>query len=286
MRLTLGLKLESSTGHPMPGYMLLPDRVSPAPIVVLLAGHNGFVNWSWYPYLAERLRDAGLVVVSFDFSLCGVEFGQDRFARLDLYEENSPTTEITETLQVVASLRDGTLPYSERLDTRRIGLYAHSLGGGVALCAAAQDSAIGALALWSSISTIKVWPESAMTEWRKKGRFGMRNNRTGQDLYLGQKFLRDIDEAASRFNIIDAAKRSTCPILLVHGEDDRDVPVSHAHELRAAAGQARVTLELIPGTGHTYGVAHPLAQTTPHLERAIGTTVTWLTRTLKPTVGP
>ncbi len=50
--------------------------------------------------------------------------------------------------------------------------------------------------------------------------------------------------------------RSTTPVLLIHGLDDRQTPPAHSITL-AASNRAVVTLWLVPGAGHTgaYGAA-------------------------------
>lgn len=51
---------------------------------------------------------------------------------------------------------------------------------------------------------------------------------------------------------VDALARTRVPVLLVHGEADRVVPVGMAHELAAAGGGHQ--LEIFPGAGHCCAV--------------------------------
>lgn len=48
---------------------------------------------------------------------------------------------------------------------------------------------------------------------------------------------------------VEAVKRTTVPILIIHGEDDRFVPCSMSQEIQAA-NPAMVKLVLFPGAGH------------------------------------
>jgi alpha-beta hydrolase superfamily lysophospholipase len=58
---------------------------------------------------------------------------------------------------------------------------------------------------------------------------------------------RDLDEAvemAKRFSLAGVAGRIECPLLVVHGENDRIVPLDSARKLYAAAGSKRKTLKI------------------------------------------
>ena len=58
--------------------------------------------------------------------------------------------------------------------------------------------------------------------------------------------------------------------MIVHGSEDESVPLDDARRLAEAAPDARV--EVIEGTGHTFGAGHPFAGPNPDLERAISET--------------
>lgn len=58
---------------------------------------------------------------------------------------------------------------------------------------------------------------------------------------------RDLDEAvamAKRFDLAPVAGRIACPLLVVHGENDRIVPLDSARRLYEAAGSQRKTLKV------------------------------------------
>jgi pimeloyl-ACP methyl ester carboxylesterase len=57
----------------------------------------------------------------------------------------------------------------------------------------------------------------------------------------------DLDEAvemAKRFNLADVVARIECPLLVVHGENDRIVPLESACRLFDAAGSKHKTLKI------------------------------------------
>lgn len=258
------------------GEVLLPETTSPAPTVVMLAGQNGFTSWGFYPHVASRFCDAGFAVVNFNFALGGVRYGEDHFRDEELYQQNSPSLEVADTEDILKAIGRKELPGSERMDVKRMGLFSHSLGCGVAVISAERSGGTGFLALWSPIATLQVWPESDMERWAKDGYLESPNKRTNQLLRLGKAFYQDVAEADTRFNIIAAARRISTPSIIVHGASDESVPVSHAHDLYQALASPTKRLRIVPDAGHTFGAKHPFVGTTPQLEDAIAHTVAWL----------
>ena len=81
-------------------------------------------------------------------------------------------------------------------------------------------------------------------------------------------------------DIAAAAGRIRVPWLLAHGDADESVPVDTAPRLAALSGSGVTELLVIPGAGHTFGIKHPWAGTTPHFEAVLGATVGWLSAAL------
>ncbi|MGH8649112.1 MAG: alpha/beta hydrolase family protein [Burkholderiales bacterium] len=61
---------------------------------------------------------------------------------------------------------------------------------------------------------------------------------------FGAKDLDEAVEMAKRFNLAGVAGRIECPLLVVHGENDRIVPLDSARKLYEAAGSKRKTLKI------------------------------------------
>jgi fermentation-respiration switch protein FrsA (DUF1100 family) len=61
---------------------------------------------------------------------------------------------------------------------------------------------------------------------------------------FGAKDLDQAVEMAKRFNLAGIAGRIECPLLVVHGENDRIVPVDSARKLHEAAGSKRKELRI------------------------------------------
>ena len=65
---------------------------------------------------------------------------------------------------------------------------------------------------------------------------------------FGAKDLDQAVEMAKRFNLAGVAGEIECPLLVVHGENDRIVPLDSAKKLHAAAGSKRKHLKIFSAT--------------------------------------
>ena len=152
----------------------------------------------------------------------------------------------------------GAVATARRMGARRVAVVGFSLGGDAALLAAARDASIDA-----------VWAESAFADL--PGVFG--HELTVNDhlpppaaAYAGWLFrvLSGIDPAdIAPVRAIAAIDR---PVLLVHGDEDRTVPVADSDRLLRAAGGS-VARWVVPGGTHALSYfADPAAYTSRVLE--------------------
>ena len=61
-------------------------------------------------------------------------------------------------------------------------------------------------------------------------------------------------EKARKFSLVDVAPQISCPFLILHGQDDRVVPLPSAHKLYAAVGSAQKHLKIF--TAEETGAQH------------------------------
>ncbi|RMH15368.1 MAG: alpha/beta fold hydrolase [Acidobacteria bacterium] len=255
-------------------------RPGKRPAVVICHGFKGFMDWGFFPPLAQLLAERGFAVVRFNYSGTGQRPGEDRVSDLEAFRRNTFSRELDETLRVIAAV--GSEVGAEVADGECIGLVGHSRGGGMALLAAAHEAArerVKALVTWAAVATFDRFDDAAKALWRERGELLIENARTGQQLALGLELLEDLERNRRRLDLTAAATRRTAPWLIVHGSDDETVPVAEARRLKAHASGVVELLE-IPGANHTFGAQHPFAGPTPHLIQAMNATQTWLRRHL------
>jgi alpha-beta hydrolase superfamily lysophospholipase len=241
---------------------------------VICHGFKGFMEWGFFPHLAELLADRGFVVVRFNFSGAGVRPGEDRVSDVAAFRADTYTRELEELGSVLAGLGEIT---GGRCDRRRVGLFGHSRGGAVALLAAAHPEHgddVEALVTWAAIARLDRWSDEEKAHWRRDGQIVVANARTGQELPLGRELLDDVERHGAALDPVAAARRRTAPWLVVHGTDDESVPAREGERLAEAAGEPK-ELVLVAGAGHTFGARHPFDHPTPHLVEAMNATQRW-----------
>ncbi|MEM6453645.1 MAG: prolyl oligopeptidase family serine peptidase [Acidobacteriota bacterium] len=271
-----------------------PPRYDGRRAAVLIAhGFKGFMDWGFFPALADLLAERGFVAVRFNFPGSGMRPGDALVTDLDAFRDTTFLRERDEILAMLDRLRASALPLANRTDAARIGLVGHSRGGGTAVLAAASDAgrdALRALVTWNAVGTFQRFPEAVRDRWREDGQLPVQNGRTGQTTFLGLNLLDEIENEAEALDLDAAAARRTAPWLIVHGSEDATVPVDEAHRLYAAASgdgdgdgddaAAAAALEVIAGSGHTFEAKHPFACPTPALIHAMNHTQRWLRRHL------
>lgn len=280
-------RLPTVAGRSVDGFLDLPEEPGRRPAIVVCHGFKGFMEWGFFPHLAELLAERGFAVVRFNFSGSGMEPGEDRVTDPEGFTANTfgrEQEDLHAVLEAVAG--EGPDPLApDRIDPDRLGLFGHSRGGGAAILTAARapwKDRMRALVTWAAVATFDRFPEEARESWRRDGTFPVVNSRTGQTLHLGLPLLEELETDPERLDVGRAARERTVPWLIVHGTGDESVPVDEAREL---AGQAEKSsgeheLCLIDGASHTFGARHPFVGPTPHLIEAMNATQRWFKRYL------
>jgi dienelactone hydrolase len=266
--------------RPLYGILSLPARHEPAPLVVLAHGFKGFMEWGFFPSLADLLTGRGIATLRFGFSGNGMRPGDDLVTDLESFRRNTFSREVEDLLAVVTH---GPALAPERIDDARVGVLGHSRGGGMAVLAASRDEGrrrIRALVTWNAIGTVDRLPAEEVARWRLEGTYWVENARTGQRLPLGTELLDDVERHRGELDVARAAASREAPWLIVHGADDETVPVGEARAL-AAVARDPVELAVVAGGGHTFGATHPFHGPTPPLVEAMNRSQAWFRRWLK-----
>lgn len=284
-RMTQPFRLPTTAGRHVDGRIDFPREPGERPGIVVCHGFKGFMDWGFFPYLAELLAERGFVAVCFNFSGSGMEPGLDRATDSAAFTANTFSREL-EDLDAVLRAVTGEHPEPlapGRIDAARIGLLGHSRGGGTAILTAARQEwreRLSALVTWASVATFDRFGDEEKETWRREGTFPIVNARTGQELALGLGLLEDLEANRRSLDVERAAREVGPPWLIVHGGDDESVPVEEARRLSARAEEGGVEhrLEVIAGAGHTFGATHPFEHPTPHLTEAMNLTQGWFRR--------
>jgi dipeptidyl aminopeptidase/acylaminoacyl peptidase len=214
-----------SDGHRLVGILYLARGEEPKPTVLLLHGCPGLEK---NLDLAARLRDQGWNALLFHYRGCWGSAGR--------YDLRTIPRDVTAAVDYLAGY--------PLVDAGRIAVVGHSLGGWAALVTAATEPRLRAVGVYGAAA------------------------RLGEDLRLSpgqleQEFTRFLAttpeefayQVASVAEQMDGRAAVTAirprPLLMVHGTEDRWVPVARARELAARAGSPARYVE-VEGANHAF----------------------------------
>lgn len=190
------------------------------PVPVIVAVHGWGAHAAMLSPVIAPLVDAGMAVVLFDAASHG-DSSREAFSSLPRFAEDLAA--------VLEALRR-----FPALDTRRVGLLGHSLGGAAVLLHAARHGEVKCVASLSSFAH----PQEVMERWLREHRIPRR--------WIGAAILEHVQEViGERFDHIAPERqmaRIGCPVLVVHGAQDQTVPLSDALRLHAALPQSRLLI--------------------------------------------
>lgn len=260
--------LPSSEGLPIRVVLDRPRR--PRSLVVIIHGFKGFKEWGFFPFLSEAFALSGFAACRFDMSRNGVGEDSETFDRLDLFAEDTYSTQLSDLTTVLAHL--GTDPELRGLP---IFLLGHSRGGAIALLGSSRVSDLRGVITWSSISSVDRWDDGIKEQWRRNGFLAVPNQRTGQVMRVSTRILEDCEAHGAELDVLGAVRSLRRPLLIVHGASDESVAVDEARTIASNAVQP--SLVVIASASHTYSAIHPLIHVPQPLRAATRVTLGFLT---------
>ena len=270
----------TTQGNHIPITLYGADKFGEQPCVLYVHGFKGFKDWGFVPYAGEFLAENGISLITFNFSHNGIGENLQDFTEPQLFEQNTFTLELEETLEII-HLAQHTNFFGKDLRSK-IGIWGHSRGGGIALLAANYSSEVQSAASWAAVSNFDRYSKKDKQEWREKGYREVKNSRTGQIFKMGLPILNDIEKNARKtLNILESVKTMEKPLLVVHGQSDETVPFYDAEQINIYAKPSLCRIRLIPNAGHTFGAKHPFQQSTKELTLALELTTSFFNETLR-----
>ena len=216
--------------------------------VILCHGMDSNRNSEKLVHLARVLARRGIITLRFDFAYVGES--SEKFADITYSGE-------VEDLRAACSfMRDR---YAGK-----IGVLGSSMGGTVALLYAAEEPDIAALVAIAAPVHPEAFPRRILNpeqlqRWRERG----------FTFYNGQRLNLALLEDLEKIDVLQAARKVVCPVLIIHGEADEVVPVEEAHELNACLS-GRKKLTIMKGADHR--LSDPVK-----MQQALTEAVDWLT---------
>jgi len=224
------------------------------PSILFVHGFKGFKDWGAHHLTADFFAQNGFRYFKFNLSHSGVTQEQPQdVTDQETFAANTTSMELKDL--------DTAINYvSHKFPLHPIYLIGHSKGGGLVILKGASDSRITKIITWSAIADFSsLWKKEQEEEWLAKGRIFVENARTKEKMPLNSTLLEDYNAHKEKFNILNAAADITVPWLILHGDDDINVPFNVAQQLAQAQPKAR--LQKIQGANHVFGASHPYTAT-------------------------
>ncbi|GAA1850270.1 prolyl oligopeptidase family serine peptidase [Pseudonocardia ailaonensis] len=199
----------------------------PAPVVIFMNGFDGNKEMNWY-LATEELLARGISVLALDSPGVGEAI---RFRDIPLRHD----------YEVAASAALDWLESRSDVDSDRIGVMALSLGGYYAARSASMEHRLKACVSWGAIWDYhRIWRERIEAAFAKQlpvpgAHLVWSTGTTSTDEALG---------VLEGFRLDGVIQQMRCPFLLVHGEDDQQVPVADAHAMFEACGSEDKTIRV------------------------------------------
>lgn len=219
-------------------------------IILFVHGLKGFKDWGAHHLMADFFTQHGYRFLKFNFSHSGVTADSPLdVTDLDTFASNTVSIELSD-LNTVINYITHVYP------NQNLTLIGHSRGGGISILKAASDPRISRLVTLSAIADFSsLWKPEQEAEWKRTGRIYVENARTKEQMPLNSTLLEDLEEHKDEYNLLAAAARVEIPWLIVHGDDDVNVPFAVGEKL--AAQQPAASLVKIRGANHVFGASHP-----------------------------
>ncbi len=194
--------------------------------------------------IANKISKKGFVVLIFDAAGHG-ESGGD-------FIDHTVTKYIDEVKSAVEFLKSQNF-----VDSNRIGIIGTSLGGMVTVVYASKHKPKAIISVCApTVLTKMIGPESLMKSellkgWKKKGfaKFYVRMKKGRDPKILSYNFMKD----ANRYNLAKVVRKVKCPVMIVHGDSDKNVLVDNAHILfKNASKRVPKEMVIVKGAGHRF----------------------------------
>jgi pimeloyl-ACP methyl ester carboxylesterase len=240
-------------------------------LILFVHGFKGFKDWGSHHLVAQFFAEKGYRFIKFNLSHSGVipDNPQD-ITDLSSFAHNTISYELADVNTVINYI-------AHMAPSSKLTLIGHSRGGGLGIIKAATDKRISRLVTWSAIADFSsLWKSEQEEEWERTGQIFVENARTKEKMPLNNTLLQDFRNHREDFNIVAAAQRIQIPWLIIHGDEDVNVPFSVAQHL--AQLQPNAELKKIQGANHVFGAAHPYTADTlpPQLLEVCETTLQFI----------
>jgi uncharacterized protein len=250
--------LQGSKGKPiLLDVTFVANHQNPKPAIIFCHGFKAFKDWGTFNLIADWFAEKGFVFVKFNFSHNGTTISHPTdFVAVEDFGNNNFLFELNETKAVIDFVFN--FNFNEfAIDTSNLIMLGHSRGGGTAILAGAQHTAIKKIITWAPVHEfLKFWEDDVVQQWKKDGVYWIENSRTKQRLPMYYQYWENYETNIDVLHLPTFIKQLTKPLLVLHGIDDKTLPHQHSIEIKSW-NENFVNLILLENINHTFGAKHP-----------------------------
>jgi dienelactone hydrolase len=209
----------------LPGLFYRAAGSARHPCLIFFSGFDVSKEYLWLFGIGRELAARGISVLFIDHPGVG-----EALRLRDLYgfpETERAASPCVDYLQARADI-----------DRARIGVIGVSLGGYYAARSAAFEKRLAACICWGA-----QWDYGAVTRARARRQgtaLSVSSWAEHAQWVFGVDDMDRVLEITARMTLEGVAGLIECPLLVIHGDGDRQIPVAHAHKLFAAATRASI----------------------------------------------
>lgn len=236
---TLHLRIANPKGLYLAAEIDTPDTTGKFPAVFIFHGFTGYKEGADLTDLAHRLASLGIVAVRFNASGLGDSEG----TLSGDYRFSNHRKDADAVYNYLC-----TIPY---IDTKRFGVYGHSMGGKLAVLFSYDHADVKALCIASApVEFSGTRYGEIEDEWKKKRYFEKVSGRDGKTIRVPYEYRVDAD--LPRHDVLEAARFVASPhALVIAGKCDAEVPWRETEKIYQALNCPKEWL-LLEGVGHQY----------------------------------
>jgi alpha/beta superfamily hydrolase len=224
----------NSKGNKICGILSNPTFETSTPVIILCHGFTNSKDSSTNTQLEKIFNNHKIVTFRFDFFGHGESEGN--------FENITISEAVDDILNAIKYLKDKGFS--------KLGLVGSSFGGMSSIMAASKTNNLFVLVLKSPVSDYyevdtKRRTKEEIEEWKTRG-YVIHRNSKGEEKRLNYSFFDDFKNN----NAYKAAKKIKIPTLIVHGDEDKTVPVEQSKKTSSIIENCK--LEIITGADHKY----------------------------------
>lgn len=231
-RKEISITFKNERGKELVGVLHLPEKGKP-PLVIICHGFQNSKTDRKFIKLARVLQKEGICVFRFDFEGCGDSEGDPKEITI-----KNEVADLNSAFKTVQNEFD--------LDLKRVAFVGVSLGNVVtSLLLKQYKISAKTLVFWSQAfnqrELLKNWyNKEDIREIMKKGVIDKGDKKIGKNYFLENK-NKDYSSALSELKL---------PILIIHGKEDKDVPLKFSQQLKRK--YKNISLIILPKADHKF----------------------------------